>query len=92
VTVFDKSSARNSLRVLDRCVKAGIPAEVYLGSDKLAKQFRFADKKQIPFVLVQGSDELANSEITVRRMATGKQKTVPIDQLPAYLKGYYEAR
>jgi histidyl-tRNA synthetase len=92
VTVFDPDDIASSLTIFNTLIDANIPAEIYLGSDKLAKQFKFADKKRIPFVIIAGPDELAKNEVTIRRMETGKQKTLPFDQLTRYMEGYYEAR
>jgi histidyl-tRNA synthetase len=58
----------------------------------LAKQFKFADKKQIPFVLIQRPEEWEKQEITIKRLQNGKQKTIPVNQLVSYLSNYYEAQ
>jgi histidyl-tRNA synthetase len=92
VTIFDEDSMTESLRIYENLIAAGIPAEIYLGTDKLAKQFKFADKKGVPFVVIQGPDEREASQVTVKRMDTGKQKTLPLNQLAAYLGSYYEAK
>ncbi len=92
VTIFDEASTAESLRIFESLIAAGIPSEIYLGADKLAKQFKFADKKGIPFVIVQGPDERDTGQVAVRRMDTGKQKILALSQLAAYLGNYYEAK
>ncbi len=92
VTIFDEDSIDASLRIYSKLAKANIPAEIYLDSGKLAKQVKFADKKRIPFVIIQGPDELASNSVTIKRLENGKQKTLPVSQMAAYLKGYYEAK
>lgn len=91
VAIFDKNSIPNSLEIYNTLIKAKVPAEIYLEPAKLAKQFKFADKKQIPFVVIQGPEEREKNEITIKRMQNGKQKTIPINQMVSYLSNYYKA-
>jgi len=92
VAIFDKSSIKDSLEIYNTLIKAKVPAEIYLEPSKLAKQFKFADKKQISFVVIQGPEEQEKNEITVKRMQNGKQKTIPLNQLVSYLENFYEAK
>lgn len=92
VTLFDENSIKEALQIYSRLIEAGVAAEIYFEPEKLSKQFKFADKKQIPFVLIQGPDERKKNEITVKRMQNGKQKTLPVSQLISYLKNFYEAK
>ena len=50
-------------------------------ADKLAKQFKYASKKDIPFVLVIGEEEQAKGLVTVKNMQTGEQQTITLDQV-----------
>ena len=86
VTIFNDDMRVNSLVIYNTLITSGIPAEIYLGGDKLGKQLKFADKKQIPLVIIQGPGELVKDEVTVRSMETGEQSTMPSDQLASYIK------
>jgi histidyl-tRNA synthetase len=66
----------------------GINAEIYFEPEKISKQLRYASRKGIPFVVICGPDEIRRGEATIKAMKTGKQKTIPQNQLTAYLKGY----
>lgn len=92
VTVFDKESVPGALDIYNTLIEGGVPAEMYFEASKLAKQFKYADKKRIPFVVVQGPEEQKKSEVTIKRMRSGKQKTIPLKQLVSYISGYYEAK
>lgn len=81
VSVFDEKTVSNSLSIYNELIKCNIPAEIYLGYDKLSKQLKFADKKQIPFVIIQGPDEFEKGVFIVRDMATGKQSILSKDEL-----------
>jgi len=66
---------------------AGINAEVYPDVvKKIAKQFEYADKKQIPFVGVVGGNEMANNTVMLKNMVTGTQEEVNFDKLVQSLK------
>ena len=62
-----------------------IACEIYPEKSKFDKQFKYAEKKNIPFVIIIGTEELTKSECTVKNLATGKQATVAFDQLANYL-------
>lgn len=88
VTYFDEATLPNSLGILNDLQTANINAEIYFEPEKLGKQLKYADKKEIPFVVICGPDELERGEATIKVMKTGKQKTIPQSQLTAYLNGY----
>ena len=88
VTYFDESTLKNSLDILNDLQNAGISAEIYFEPEKLSKQLKYADKKEIPFVVICGPDEIQRGEATIKVMRTGKQKRIPQNQLTSYLNGY----
>ncbi|MDF2719883.1 MAG: histidyl-tRNA synthetase [Paenibacillus sp.] len=49
-------------------------------------QMKAADRFEAAFVAILGDDELARGEITVKTMATGEQTTVPLNELPAFIR------
>lgn len=91
VTIFDDASTIDALQLYQLLTAAGINSEIYFEAEKLKKQFKYADKKQIPFVLIQGPEEKSVNEVTVKSMQSSKQKTIPTSQLTTYLKGYEQS-
>ena len=91
VTIFDDKSISDSLSIYSDLTDAGINSEVYFEPSKLVKQFKYANKKGIPFVVIMGPDEKAKGAVMVKNMATGKQKNVPVGQLSSYLTNYFYA-
>lgn len=91
VTVFDKDSLEDSIKVYNTLLSERLSTELYLGGGNLSKQFKFANKKKIPFVIVRGPDEREKGEILIRRMNNGVEKRLPMSQLVNYIKGFYEA-
>lgn len=88
IAIFDENCVEESLRIYDELVSAGINAEVYMEPGKLARQFKYADKKKIPFVIIRGPEEIEKGEIVIKSMVTGKQKSIPVQQLTTYFNGY----
>ncbi|MDR3643223.1 MAG: histidine--tRNA ligase [Candidatus Doudnabacteria bacterium] len=88
VAYFDAATLPDSLKILGDIQTAGLKAEIYFEPAKIAKQLKYADKKNIPFVVMCGSDEKERGEVTIKMMKTGKQKTIPQDQIINYFKGY----
>ena len=73
-------------RVLRRLSDAGIATEVVMDGGKLAKQFKYADRAGIRFVLVLGSDEIAKGTVTVKDMRKQDQFEVKRDELVKTLR------
>ncbi len=88
VANFGDMTMQNTLAIMRDLTEAGINTELYFESSKLEKQFKYADKKQIPFVVMCGSEELSRGEVKIKIMAVGKQKSIPQNQLVSYVKGY----
>ncbi|MCC7429317.1 histidine--tRNA ligase [bacterium] len=86
VTVFSEQTILASLEVVRILREAGINTELFFETGKLKKQFQFADKKEIPFVIVLGEDELANNKVTVKNLKESKQETIDLSELVSYLK------
>jgi histidyl-tRNA synthetase len=86
--------ARFSEATLDACLKLaaalrnqGINTEVYPENAKLKKQFTYADKKAIPFMIIIGEEELANGNVALKNMINGEQKVLSISDCIEELKG-----
>lgn len=73
------------LSLLNKLRSRGVKAEVYPECTKLKKQLIYADKKNIPFVLILGQDELLNHNYTLKNMKTGEQLICCWDQLCEWL-------
>jgi len=53
-----------------------ISCELYHESSKMDKQFKYADKKQIPFAIIIGSKELEEGTCVIKNLLSGEQKTI----------------
>ena len=83
---FDEASLVYGIGVLAKLRSAGISSEIYPDHAKIKKQLDFGNKKRVSFVIVIGSDEVANGVLTIKDMATGDQKKLTLDQIIAELQ------
>jgi histidyl-tRNA synthetase len=58
-----------------------IPAELYAETAKFDKQFKYAEKKNIPFVVIIGSKEMEAKTCVIKSLQTGVQQTIPQEEL-----------
>ncbi|OFY38704.1 MAG: histidine--tRNA ligase [Bacteroidetes bacterium GWF2_40_14] len=70
-----------ALPVLKSVREAGIVAEIYTEKTKLKKQFDYADKKSIPYMVIVGEDEVKGSCFNLKNLLTGEQQTLAKEQL-----------
>ncbi|MDT8411196.1 MAG: histidine--tRNA ligase [Vicingaceae bacterium] len=84
---FGKNEEDYCLPLLFQLRDEGINAEIYpdVGA-KLKKQMTFANNKNINYVVLVGSDEMASGKLTVKNMQTGEQHAFTIEELIQELK------
>ena len=66
------------LKVLKELRENGINAEFYPASVKLKKQMKYANDKNIPFVIFINEEEVASNLIELKNMLTGDQQKLTI--------------
>ena len=67
------------------CRRHGLRTEVYPDAAKMKRQFKYADDRNVPHVVVIGSDEAAAGNVTLRNMSTGTQASVSMKDLAGRL-------
>jgi histidyl-tRNA synthetase len=83
---FGHAEEMHCLPLLALVRKEKINAEIFPESGKLKKQMAYADKKNIPFVVLIGENEITNNQAVIKDMRKGEQITIPEIQLITYLK------
>lgn len=64
---------------------AGINCEIYADSVKLKKQFDYAAKKGIPYMIIVGESEVASHTANVKNLSTGEQNALSQSELVDFL-------
>ncbi|MFP4091104.1 MAG: histidine--tRNA ligase [Cyclobacteriaceae bacterium] len=83
---FDDETQKHALSLLAAIRRAGLSAEIYPDQVKLKKQFAYADKKNIPFTLVVGSEEMKSGRYGLKELKSGEQQSLGLDEIIARLK------
>jgi len=88
VTVFDESTLANATELAAEIRESGFRVVLYPNPDKLGKQFKFADKLNIPVAIILGPDELNNQQVAVKNLKTREQVTVDRQGLQAQINEF----
>ncbi|MFC1625205.1 histidine--tRNA ligase [Patescibacteria group bacterium] len=85
VTVFSKELLDNSIELTTQFRNEGINSEIYQKEEPLDKQFKFADRKGIPFVVIIGPEEVKENLITIKDLNKKSQKKLSFEKLISIL-------
>jgi histidyl-tRNA synthetase len=85
LVTFGDEEHKYARKILEKLRNKGIKSELYPDVTKMKKQMQYADKNNIPFVLVVGSDEMASGKMALKNMKTGEQKLMSVDEIVEYL-------
>ena len=61
-----------------------IRCEIYHEAGKFDKQFKYAEKKKIPFVIIIGEEEIKKNTCKIKNISTGEQKEIPVSDLSEF--------
>nr|NQU93949.1 ATP phosphoribosyltransferase regulatory subunit [Bacteroidota bacterium] len=84
---FGEDEEKACLGILQRIRKAGINAEIFPEAAKMKKQMNYADKNNIPFVILMGKNEIEKDVLSVKDMKTGEQKEMRVEDFIKMVKG-----
>ncbi|MGI8419586.1 MAG: histidine--tRNA ligase [Candidatus Levyibacteriota bacterium] len=83
VTIFSEETKQKSLEVTIKLREANINTELYLGELKeknpLEKQLKYANQKNIPYVIVIGPEEVEKNMTTLKNMKTREQQQLSLE-------------
>ncbi|MGD9657077.1 MAG: histidine--tRNA ligase [Methylocystis sp.] len=78
VIVLDRDRLADYQRMATQLRNAGIAAEIYLGAAGMKAQMKYADRRNSPLVVIQGSDEKARGEVTIKDLVAGAKAAANI--------------
>lgn len=84
---FGAETRAGALKALNQLRQMGIASEYYPDAGaKMRKQFTYADKKDIPYTLIIGTEEAASGIFQLKNMKTGEQEALKIEAIVEKLK------
>ena len=76
-----EQECRECAQLANQLRAVGIRCEVYPEASKFDKQFKYAERKNIPFVIIIGEKELAENRCNVKNLQTGVQESIALADL-----------
>jgi len=78
---FGDKEAAFCMKALQKLRENNIKSELYPDSSKMKKQMNYANRREIPFVVMVGSTEVENNSYTLKNMQTGEQQECSLEEL-----------
>jgi histidyl-tRNA synthetase len=86
VTIWNAEKTSDAIRLAGELRADGLRVDVYPEPDKIGKQFKYADSRGMPFVVVVGDEEAASGQVAVKNLSSGEQHVVPRAQVATFIK------
>ena len=83
---FGDNEALAALRLVTALRKEGAKADLYPSNAKIQKQFKYANNRSVPYVILLGAQELENNSFVVKNMSSGEQKTYDLTNPQAFVQ------
>ena len=80
-----ETEAAFTLQIVQQLRNEGIACEIFHEMAKMDKQFKYAEKKRIPFVVIIGSREMEQNACVIKNLSTGHQENISLNSLKTYL-------
>lgn len=82
---FGEKEALMTLKLVGHLRKAGIKADIYPSDAKMQKQMKYANNRNVPYVILLGAKELENSSFVVKNMTEGSQREYNLSQVEDFI-------
>jgi len=73
-----------ALKAMQELRRSGISCELFHETAKMDKQFKYAEKKGIPFAVIIGSKEMETGNAVVKNLSTAQQEAIAVNQLSLF--------
>lgn len=84
---YDKDCLLHAFGLATAFREAGMRVDVYPEAVKMGKQFKYADSKNVPFVMVIGPEEINSGNYTLKEMSSGNQQYLSKEEIISYFRG-----
>ncbi|MEI2822999.1 MAG: histidine--tRNA ligase [Chitinophagaceae bacterium] len=76
--------SKTAFELMQQLRNKGVRCELYHENSKFDKQFKYAEKKNIPYVVIIGEKEVKEQICNIKNLKTGKQETIHQTKLEGY--------
>lgn len=81
ILALDEESHLYAFEMLSKLRVRGISADLYPEAAKMKKQMKYANKIDVPYVLIVGSNEMASGKFSLKHMASGEQYSYSVEEI-----------
>jgi histidyl-tRNA synthetase len=85
ITVMDKAEAGRAFALAAELRAENLRAEAYVGNGKMGDQLKYADKRGAAVAVIEGSDERARGEVTLKDLALGAELAKSVESRAAWV-------
>jgi histidyl-tRNA synthetase len=82
---FGARESMAALKLTTVLRKAGLKADLYPTDAKIQKQFKYANNRRVPYVILLGEKELKDQSFVVKNMESGEQKTYTLQEAQRFI-------
>lgn len=75
------AESKKAFELIQQLRSKGVACELFHENSKFDKQFKYAEKKQIPFIAIIGTKELESGTCNVKDLSSGVQETLRFEEL-----------
>jgi histidyl-tRNA synthetase len=86
VTVFNQDLMLDSYRIASELRSSGLKTAIYPQTDKLSKQFKYADRIGAKIAIILGPDEINSEQVVVKDLNTRTQENIPRNGIGEFLE------
>jgi len=76
---FGEKESMTALKLVGQLRRQGITADMYPSNAKMQKQMKYANNRNVPYVILIGEKEMTNNSFVVKNMASGEQHTFSLE-------------
>ena len=87
VLALDKEDRTSSFGLAAELRSAGLRAETYIGEAGMKAQFKYADRRNAAVAIIEGSDERAKGEVTIKDLVMGAELAKSVESRAAWVEG-----
>ena len=85
IVVLSLDDASRAFATARELRNAGFRAEAYVGTKKFGDQLKYADKRGAALAIIEGGDEIANGQVTIKNLEAGAEMSKAIESRAEYL-------
>ena len=82
---FGDKEAMAALKLVSQLRKSGIKADIYPSSAKMQKQMKYANNRNVPYVILIGEQELSKNSFIVKNMKEGSQEEYSLTKVEDFV-------